>query len=395
MVEQATKKEFAQPTQIGWLGPKGTFTEKAAKRWRTKVGESSADLAREHSPNIKAIFKGVLDESLDVGVVPIENTIGGPVKDTHRELEELVNIAIIGEVVLPIQQYFYSQDDQQVATIASKDQALAQAANWIASHYPQVNKMEVSSTSLAVQMAAENPTIGAIASEDAAVELGLSDRLRRTDESVEDNKANTTTFVAIAKNADSSEPSGNDKTTLILDLPNYAGSLYSVLTDFASRRINLTKIKSLRSADGKTRFLISIDGHRNEDKTSSALTSLDEKGTGVKILGSYPKDSYFPKHRVEPDMKNAIKMIEKEAKNDATDDKDNHTVVFSLRNQVGALAKVLGIFAERNINLTEIDSMPSGNFEEYIFYLSFNKSRHLQDLDDLIREQVILYSELK
>jgi len=390
---QSLKEKEARPTQIGWLGPKGTFTEKAAKRWQTELGESKANLANDYCSNITAIFNGVLDGSLDFGVVPIENTIGGPVRDTHAALEDLSGIRIVGEVVLPIQEYFYSQDDQQVTVIASKDQALSQAASWIKTNYPEANKLEVSSTSFAVQMAAENPTIGAIAGPDAAVELGLSEKLKRTEQSVEDNKANTTTFVAIAKSTDSSEPTGNDKTTLILELSDRAGSLYSVLAELARKEINLTKIKSLRSTDGKIRFLISIDGHQKEEKTESALSILVDKGAKLKMLGSYAKDNYIPKYKVEPDISNAIQMIEKEAKNGDSNNKDNAVMVFNLPNQVGALANVLRIFAERNINLTKIDSMPSGNFEEYIFYLAFDKN-NVANREELMKELARHYNQI-
>src|SRR3990167_7666951 len=104
-----TQEQETQARRIGWLGPKGTFTEKAAKIWQARSGDGKVELARDSLPNITAILKSVLDGSLDIGVVPIENTIGGPVKDTHAALEELDGIVIIGEVALSIQQYFYSQ----------------------------------------------------------------------------------------------------------------------------------------------------------------------------------------------------------------------------------------------------------------------------------------------
>lgn len=371
--------------QVGWLGPKGTFTEKAAEAWQLRSGNTT-ELAQGYSPNIISIFKGVIAGRLDLGIVPIENTIGGPVKDTHAALEEQDGFTIIGEVVLPIQQYFYCQDRKKVTTIASKDQALAQVEKWVEKNYPQAKKVEVNSTALAVQMATEDPTIGAIAGADAADELGLKkDKLKRTEESIEDNKANATTFVVIAKTSELSEPTGNDKTTLILELPNVAGSLYSVLAELAEKGINLTKIKSLRGFDGKIRFLVSVDGHQKDEKVSAALLQLSQKGAKLKPLGSYPKDNYVPKHKIEPNMKNAISMIEKETKNGDANNKDNAIVVFNLPNQVGALADVLRIFADRNINLTKIDSMPSGNFEEYIFYLSFNRN-DVKDEGGLYRE---------
>lgn len=372
--------------RIGWLGPKGTFTEKAAKMWQIRIGELTANLTIDYSPNIATIFRNIFNGSLDMGIVPIENTTGGPVKETHVEFEKMNDMTIVGEIVLPIRQYFYCQNSQSVRAIASKDQGLAQTKTWREKNYPSASKLEVDSTSRAVQMAAEDFTIGAIAGADAADELGLSAKLKRTDKSVEDNKANITTFVAITKNSEVSDPTGNDKTTAIMELANHAGSLYSVLADLAQRGINLTKIKSLKSTDGKIRFLISLDGHQKEEKIKSALSTLASNKVELKLLGSYLKDSYVQKEKNEPNMENAIRMIEKEVENGKVNDERNAVVVFNLLNQVGSLANILKIFADQDINLTKIDSMPSGNFEEYIFYLSFN-------LND-VRNQHELFREL-
>lgn len=384
---QSLQEKDAQIKRIGWLGPRGTFTEKAAKKWQIKVGELEAYLAKDYSPSIAAIFKDVLNGSLDIGVVPIENTIGGPVKDTHAAFEELDGFSIVGEIVLPIHQYCYYQNREGVTTIASKDQAIFQSSRWIGENYPTAKRQPVDSTSLAVQMAVLDPSIAAIAGADTALELGLADKLIRTGDSIEDDKNNATTFVVITKAKELPEPTGNDKTTLMLELCNEAGSLSSILEYLSQRGINLTKIKSLRSADGGIRFLISIDGHQKEEKIVPALEALKEKALRIKTFGSYPKDNYVPKQRSEPNIANAIAMIKKEAQNGDAKIPDNSTLVFTLPNEVGALAKVLKIFAKKNINLTKIDSMPSGNFEEYIFYLSFDKNG-VKDHNNVLKELV-------
>ena len=381
---QIQEKE-APPTQIAWLGPVGTFTEKAAKEWLRKMKEGTTALATNHSPSIASIFRDVIEGKYNMGVIPIENTIGGPVKDTHRALEESDGVKIIGEVVLPIKLYFYYQKGAQIVIIASKDQAFSQTYKWRKINHPTASELEVDSTSLAVQMAARDPSIGAIAGEDAAKDLGLQDVLERTQDSVENNKTNATTFVAIAKTSELSEPTGNDKTTFILEIPNQAGKLYSVLANLSERRINLTKIKSLRDVGGKVRFLVSIDGHQKEERVSSALALLLDREVKIKMLGSYPKDNYVPTHTVETDIENAIQMIKKEAQNGDVNNKNNSIVVFTLPNEVGSLAKALKVFAERNIDLTKIDSLPSGNFGEYIFYLAYNREA-VVDQDLLMQE---------
>ena len=71
-------------------------------------------------------------------------------------------------------------------------------------------------------------------------------------------------------------------------------------------------------------------------------------------------------------MPTAIERVKKEAQNG--NNTENQTIVFTLPNEPGSLANALEPFAQMDVNLTVIDSQPSGLHDQYIFYLGYDKS---------------------
>jgi prephenate dehydratase len=84
---------------------------------------------------------------------------------------------------------------------------------------------------------------------------------------------------------------GKDKTSVIVSTKNIPGALYSALKEFATRRINLTKIESrpTKAMPWEYNFYLDFEGHRNEERCKKALNGLKKKALFVKILGSYPR----------------------------------------------------------------------------------------------------------
>lgn len=392
------KPETIQSTKImAWLNPDGTFTKIAADQYA--IGEEDIKLNNGVS-SIRGIFELVRDGSADLGIVPIENSTAGPVKDTHHAFTEIDDIVILGEVVIPIKHFLYMTQgvkNEDVREIRSKDQALLQCRDHIEQSFPRAILKEVNSTTEAVRQAAEDPTIAGIGSEIAAQALGIENKLRRIS-GFEDNPNNVTTFVVIGKKGNEIPPiTGRDKTTFIVSIKNQPGSLFSLLSEFANQNINLTKIKSLISNDDDVIFLISIDGHENEEKIHSSLSNIEKAGIQIKRLGSYQKAKYsLSQIAIKPDIDRAAKMIQEEVKSENGHNNNKRVVVFTLLNQPSTLAKALEPFARRKINLTKIDSLPSGNFEEYVFYLSYdkkeegNENESIQELSVHCAQLVIL-----
>ncbi|HJP63551.1 MAG TPA: prephenate dehydratase, partial [Mucilaginibacter sp.] len=75
--------------------------------------------------------------------------------------------------------------------------------------------------------------------------------------------------------------------------------------------------------------------------------------------------------RIESNKKNFTRfLILTHHENVEKKDNDKASLCFQVSNQVGALAKVLQIFAEQNINMSKIQSMPVlGKRNEYNFYV--------------------------
>ena len=79
--------------KIGFFGPTGTFTEEAAS---TLNGELVP------YDTIPEVFEAVHIREVDLGVVPIENSIEGSVGVTLDLLAHQYLLKITGEIVLPI-----------------------------------------------------------------------------------------------------------------------------------------------------------------------------------------------------------------------------------------------------------------------------------------------------
>ncbi|HTD99855.1 MAG TPA: prephenate dehydratase [Mucilaginibacter sp.] len=96
--------------------------------------------------------------------------------------------------------------------------------------------------------------------------------------------------------------------------------------------------------------------------------------------------------RIESNKKNFTRFLIL-THHDNVEKKDNNkaSLCFQVSNQVGALAKVLQIFAEQNINMSKIQSMPViGKRNEYNFYVDVEWDNQKQ-YDSSIR-QVLKYT---
>ena len=104
------------------------------------------------------------------------------------------------------------------------------------------------------------------------------------------NKSNYTRFIVLSNN--DCEPSGNDKTSIIISLKHIHSSLYNALGEFASRKINLTKIESRPIKENFWEYLFYIDfeGNKKDTICSSALQDLRKHCNSIKILGSYKQE---------------------------------------------------------------------------------------------------------
>ncbi|MBW7956572.1 MAG: prephenate dehydratase [Deltaproteobacteria bacterium] len=288
--EQAIKNVFREimsaslslekPLRIAFLGPVATFTHQACIQ---HFGLSGEFIPKK---DIADVFDDVEKGRALFGVVPIENSTEGVVSHT---LDMFVgsNLRIYAEVMLEISLALLNKSGKisDIAKICSHPHAIAQCKNWVKGNLPNALVFDVSSTALAAQMAAEDPSTAAVASIAAA---SLYD-LRVIEKNIEDSPNNFTRFLVIGKN--SAKRTGRDKTSIMFAIKDAPGALYTMLKPFASRGINLTKIESrpLKTKAWEYVFFVDLDGHISDEPVRDAIAELEKSCSFLKTLGSYPR----------------------------------------------------------------------------------------------------------
>lgn len=367
--------EILNINKTAYLGPNGNFTHMAALADQKERGYPMKALQPFES--IGMAFAALNEGVVGYVVAPIENSTDGPVKDTLVALQKY-SLQIRGKLAVPIVHFGYFIDGYDVTEIRSKDTAINQCARNLDVMYPGVARVATNSTGLAVKEASTAPGVLGIGSSIAAKAQGLEGL--SAVEHLEDNPHNTTVFALLTNQSLPIELSEANETTLIVGLENTKASLLSLLKGIGDKDINISKIKSLPGEDGVVSMLLSVDGFYDEKEARDLMLGTTSRVTEVKYLGSYPKLVLPPLSKsTTADMQYAVTKV-KEA-GASMDEPDQTFVVFTVPNRPSALMRALEVF--RDINLTAIDSLPSGITDEYIFYLGFNNN--IADKDLLVR----------
>jgi chorismate mutase / prephenate dehydratase len=275
----AACRSLESPLKIAFFGAPATYSHLAA---REKFGSTAALLP---TASIDQVFQEVGQGRVAFGVVPIENSTEGVVGHT---LDLLVDsdLKICAEVYLVIHHNLLSRSGRAdaIQKLVSHPQALAQCRGWLTNHFPNVSIEEVTSTAHAAKMASENETLGAVSSSLAKEVYDL----QVIAANIEDQSNNITRFLVIG--IKDSEPSTNDKTSLVFSVKDRPGVLHRMLQPFARRRINLSKIESrpIKNKPWEYMFFLDLKGHKEELRVKKTLQDLERNCVFLKVLGSYP-----------------------------------------------------------------------------------------------------------
>lgn len=274
--------------KIAYLGPQASFTQLAASQLFPK-----AELLPQN--NILDCFSAVECGEVDQAVVPLENSIEGTVSMTLDYLYKTPGIRIEAEAVMPIAHHLMVHPDcniESLEKIYSHPQALAQSFHFLDSGFKEIPKQEYSSTAAAAKHVSENPdrNLAAVANQFAADLYGLK-IIRRN---IQDIDQNHTRFIIISKRQNlylnnELEVSG-EKSGLLITLPeDHPGGLHQVLSVFAWRKMNLSKIESrtLKTGLGNYFFFINVTGTWESALHHNALAELAALGADTVFLGNY------------------------------------------------------------------------------------------------------------
>lgn len=273
--------------RVGFFGPFGTFTEQALRTQPDLVTGELIDY-----PSVPDVLDAVVEATVDVGVVPIENSIEGVVNFTQDALAFDYDLLITRDIVLDIEHCLVGRPGQsieKVTQVLSIPVATAQCHKYLREHLPKADIRAANSTAEAARLVADEAEPGtvAIAPRVAAERYGL-DVLAA---GIADHEGNQTRFVVVARDGIPA-PTGHDRTAMVVyQRADEPGSLISILQEFAARRINLSNLLSRPTKDGGLGdycFILYADGHIADELVADAVRALHAKQGRVKFLGSYP-----------------------------------------------------------------------------------------------------------
>ena len=273
--------------KYGYLGPKNSFSFEALQAIiydETAVCVSFA--------SIPLCIQALKENMIDYAIVPIENSLEGSVHATVDSLFRLKDTYVAQEIVLPIRQQLMGTNAiTNPQKILSHPQALAQSQTFLEKNYPNVTLEAVNSTTLAAEYVFQHPeeSVLAIASKMAAEEYELTILAK----DIQDNEFNQTRFWLLTNQNVYVERSSELtlKKTLFITLPaNRPGALHQVLSAFAWRFIDLSKIESrpLKTGLGEYFFIIDLVIDNNQQLIDYAISEIEQLGGTIQSLGTYP-----------------------------------------------------------------------------------------------------------
>lgn len=275
-------------TRIGFFGPRGTFTEQALLSMPVAADADLIDY-KTVAATLEAVRRGEVDSAL----VPLENSVEGSVSTTLDELAYGEPLVIIDEVALRVQFSLMVRAGTELSDITlftTHPHAYAQCREWLATALPDAHfASALSNASAAIDVADPASRFqAAIGPRIAAEHYGLE----VIADNIGDNEEAQTRFVLVSRRRAPSPPTGADCTTLVIFIrQDHAGALLEILTEFAVRGINLTRIESrpTKKQLGDYYFSLDIQGHIGEARVREALAGLHRICLEVRYLGSYPR----------------------------------------------------------------------------------------------------------
>lgn len=281
--------EYPAPLRrYSYLGPAGTFTEAALKQVPEAEGQEWVPVA-----NIGEALTDVITGVSDAAMIAIENSVDGGVTVAQDALATLPGLQIIGEYLVPVKFVLVARPGtkrEDITVIAAHPVAYGQCRAWLDDQLPRHRHLPAASN---VQAALD--LFEAAKGVDAAIAPPGIEEVHDVEvlaEHIAENPDAVTRFVLVSRVAPVGEPSGADKTSVIVELPNdRSGALLELLEQFATRGVNLTFLASRPIGDrmGRYRFVIDAEGHIRDARVADALLGVKRFSPRVVFLGSYPR----------------------------------------------------------------------------------------------------------
>ena len=279
-------------SRVVFQGEPGAFSEEAVLAYFDDSVEPVP------VPTWRAVFEAIRGGTAAAGVVAIESSLAGAIRETYDLLAEFYDdgVRIVGEVSVPVRLALVAlpgESADEIDRVYSHAQALAQADEFLRTRSWQV--MTTYNTAGAARMIAERGErrAAAVASPRVAALYGL--QVIAAD--IQSGSDNRTRFAVLgrdgARGVAGSGATGDGrplKTTLVFAVRNVPGSLHRCLGAFAERGVNLSRLESrpTRTARWEYVFWVDLDADSRDALCAAAIDKLRGEAQMVRVLGTYP-----------------------------------------------------------------------------------------------------------
>ncbi|HWV25140.1 MAG TPA: prephenate dehydratase [Thermomicrobiales bacterium] len=270
---------------VAYLGPRGTYSEEAAIMF---AGDDAELIPCSGFP---AVVAAVESGAATAGMLPVENSIEGPVTGSLDLLIHETDLKLCYEVVVPIRHVLVAKEGvrlEEIRTVMSHPQALAQCREFLERELPDAEQVAWMSTGGAIETVAtgEDRTVAAIGPRRSQQLYGGE----VIAEDIQDARMNLTRFMAFSH--EDAEPTGDDITLMFLKTDkDEPGSLFRVLEPLAREHIQLTNLitRPTKGWLGEYVFVVYFQGHRKDPVVARALDGVRKVADEVRVIGSCPR----------------------------------------------------------------------------------------------------------
>lgn len=268
--------------RIAFQGEPGAYSHQACVKARP---EMEVLPCRTFEDAIAAVHDG----EAELVMLPVENSTFGRVPDNHNLLPRS-GLHIVDEVFVRVHINLLALPGARLDEIEramSHPMLLGQCREFLRAH--GIHRLVGADTAGSARHVAEagDRRLAALAGDLAAEIYGL-DMLARH---IEDQSANTTRFLILAREPDLARRGGNGMiTSFVFEVRNIPAALYKALGGFATNGVNMTKLESYMVGGSftATQFYADIEGHPEDENVRLALEELRYFTSMLNILGTYP-----------------------------------------------------------------------------------------------------------
>lgn len=282
-----TSASAPPPYEVSYQGQPGAFSEDAAFDFVSRTGRLLP------TRTLQDTFASVVSGDAAYAIVPIENTLAGPIDETYELLSES-ELVIVDETVQPISHCLIAPNGSgrdQVTRVLSHPIALAQCAGFLRAH-PDWEAAPAFDTAGAVEMVLTDKKAGeaAIGSARSAQVYGGEILMS----GIQDHPENYTRFVLLCSDRSAVSPrpaDGATKTSLSFRVRDEVRRDSGVLRPFVECGIPLANVLSRPVVGGdeqESLYHLDFIGSLDNPAVQKAVDVIRRGATRLKVLGTYP-----------------------------------------------------------------------------------------------------------